>query len=101
MKRLIFLLPIVISIFCLVSSPQIALPQEKPPTREVYFSPKGGCTEAIIKELDKPKNKIMKKFFQMVLVFIPPFFLEKRQDWQEIKRRTKFEKELGICEIFL
>jgi hypothetical protein len=29
-----------------------------------------------------------------------PFFLKKRQDGQEIKRRTKFEKELGICGIF-
>ena len=36
----------------------------------------------------------------MVLVFIPPFFLKKRQDGQEIKRRSKFEKELGICEFF-
>ena len=33
--------------------------QENQPTWEVYFSPQGGCTEAIIKELDKAKTSIL------------------------------------------
>jgi len=37
-------------IFCILSSPSITLPQEKPTTWEVYFSPHGGCTDAIIGE---------------------------------------------------
>jgi phosphatidylserine/phosphatidylglycerophosphate/cardiolipin synthase-like enzyme len=39
--------------------PRITLPQEKPPALEVYFSPHGGCTEAIIGELNKAKNTIL------------------------------------------
>ena len=34
-----------------------ALPQEKLCRWEVYFSPHGGCTDAIIKQLDKAKAK--------------------------------------------
>ena len=30
--------------------------QEKSPTLEVYFSPHGGCTDAIIRELNQAKN---------------------------------------------
>jgi phosphatidylserine/phosphatidylglycerophosphate/cardiolipin synthase-like enzyme len=42
----------------MVFSPSIILPQEKP-TIEVYFSPHGGCSEAIIKELNKAKSTIL------------------------------------------
>ena len=41
----------------LLSSPVI--PQEKPPTWELYFSPNGGCTEAIVRELDKAQNTVL------------------------------------------
>lgn len=34
-------------------------PQEKQPTWEVYFSPHGGCTDAIIKRLDEAKTTIL------------------------------------------
>jgi len=33
--------------------------QDKPTAWEVYFSPKGGCTEAIIREMDRAKNSIL------------------------------------------
>ena len=44
-----------------VLSPPVSLSQEKPTTFnwEVYFSPHGGCTEAIIKELNKPKSTVL------------------------------------------
>ena len=61
MKRFIFLPSVVISIFCLVSSPTFTFPQEKPTTcnLEVYFSPHGGCTEAISRELNKAKSTVL------------------------------------------
>src|SRR4030043_666869 len=33
--------------------------QEKPPAWEVYFSPKGGCTDAIIRELNKAHSTVL------------------------------------------
>lgn len=33
--------------------------QERQPTWEVYFSPRGGCTEAIIKHLDSAKKTVL------------------------------------------
>jgi phosphatidylserine/phosphatidylglycerophosphate/cardiolipin synthase-like enzyme len=49
-----------VSIFALILGIiPIVLPQETFPPIEVYFSPKGGCTDAIVKELDKAKNTIL------------------------------------------
>jgi phosphatidylserine/phosphatidylglycerophosphate/cardiolipin synthase-like enzyme len=59
MKRIIFLLTIFIVTTWTILSPSITLPQETSPTIEVYFSPKGGCTDAIVKELDKAKSTIL------------------------------------------
>lgn len=36
-----------------------ALSQEKPPAWEVYFSPHGGCTDAIIREVTKAKSTLL------------------------------------------
>jgi TonB family protein len=43
----------------MVLSPSPALSQEKPCTWEVYFSPHGGCTYAIIRELNRAKNTVL------------------------------------------
>jgi phosphatidylserine/phosphatidylglycerophosphate/cardiolipin synthase-like enzyme len=59
MRRIITLLAIITVILGIVFSPSLTLPQESPPTWEVYFSPHGGCTEAIIKELNKAKSTIL------------------------------------------
>jgi phosphatidylserine/phosphatidylglycerophosphate/cardiolipin synthase-like enzyme len=61
MKPITALLAILTVILLMVLSPPITLPQEKPSACnwEVYFSPHGGCTEAIIKELNKAKNTIL------------------------------------------
>jgi len=40
-------------------SPYITLSQEKPTTLEVYFSPHGGCTDAIIRELNKAQKGVL------------------------------------------
>ena len=39
--------------------PSIIFPQETPPAWQVYFSPKGGCTEAVIRELNKAKSTVL------------------------------------------
>lgn len=54
MKRLLtFILAVVLLTF---ATPSI---HPQAPAWSVYFSPKGGCTEAIVKELDKAKTSIL------------------------------------------
>jgi hypothetical protein len=59
MKRVTVFFAIFSIIFLVFLSPYIILPQEKPCNWEVYFSPKGGCTDAVIRELDKAKSTIL------------------------------------------
>ena len=56
MKRLMGLL-IILSL--IISTPSLIFPQEKPMAWEVYFSPNGGCTDAIVRELDKAKGNVL------------------------------------------
>ncbi len=42
-----------------LASPISILSQERSTTWSVYFSPPGGCTEAIIKELDRSKTSVL------------------------------------------
>jgi phosphatidylserine/phosphatidylglycerophosphate/cardiolipin synthase-like enzyme len=59
MKRLVILFAFSIFVFGIFSPTSIIHPQEKTSTWEVYFSPHGGCTEAIIRELNKAKMTIL------------------------------------------
>lgn len=59
MKRITLLLTTLTVILCILLCSSITFTQEKPPIWEVYFSPSGGCTEAIIKELNKAKTSIL------------------------------------------
>ncbi len=59
MKRLTLVIAILIATLCIFSPPPITLSQEKSTTWEVYFSPHGGCTDAIIRELNKAKNTVL------------------------------------------
>jgi len=59
LKSITALLTIISITFWIVLSPPITLPQEKPPTIEVCFSPHGGCTEAIVRELNKAQTTIL------------------------------------------
>ena len=43
----------------MVLFPSITLPQDKLLSWEVYFSPNGGCTDAIVRELDKAKSTVL------------------------------------------
>jgi phosphatidylserine/phosphatidylglycerophosphate/cardiolipin synthase-like enzyme len=61
MKCIAVLLSILTVVSWIVLSPSFTLPQEKPPTCtwQVYFSPHGGCTDAIVRELNKAKNTVL------------------------------------------
>jgi phosphatidylserine/phosphatidylglycerophosphate/cardiolipin synthase-like enzyme len=59
MKRIAFLCTILTLSLSLSLLPPPVLPQEKPPTWEVYFSPNGGCTDAIVRELDNARSTVL------------------------------------------
>ena len=63
MKRNATFLVIASLIFWTFLSSSITLPQETPPTWQVYFSPKGGCTDAIVKELNKAQKTVLLQAF--------------------------------------
>lgn len=50
--------------------------QEKPPIYEVYFSPGGGCTEAIIKQIDQSKTTILIQAYYFTSAQIAKALLE-------------------------
>jgi phosphatidylserine/phosphatidylglycerophosphate/cardiolipin synthase-like enzyme len=59
MKWITILLTISITVLWMVFSASMTLPQEKPTAWEVYFSPHGGGTEAIIRELNKTITSVL------------------------------------------
>ena len=59
MKRIVFFLTIFIVTLWMALSPPVTVSQERSTGWEVYFSPRGGCTEAVIRELNKAKNTIL------------------------------------------
>jgi len=62
MKRLLFLRLLCLWGLCFVAAcdvqPRNRLPSALPPI-EVYFSPHGGCTEAVVREIDAAKSNIL------------------------------------------
>jgi phosphatidylserine/phosphatidylglycerophosphate/cardiolipin synthase-like enzyme len=61
MKRITTLFTLLMATVCIFLSPSVILPQEKPTTCNwiVYFSPNGGCTDAIVRELDKAQGTVL------------------------------------------
>ena len=59
MKDIIRLTVLLAAAVWIALFPSITLSQEKPTSIEVYFSPKGGCTDAVIRELNKAKNTVL------------------------------------------
>ena len=59
MKRIAFLCALLTVSLCLFLLPSSILPQDRPTTWEVYFSPNGGCTDAIVREVDKAKSTVL------------------------------------------
>ena len=77
-KRNSFLGVFVIIILSLFISSPLAHPQEKPNTcnLEAYFSPHGGCTDAIIRELNKAKNTVLVQAYSFTSVPIAKALLK-------------------------
>jgi len=59
MKRTIALIAILTISISIVLPSTITSPQENLPRWEVYFSSHGGCTDTIIKELNKAKDTVL------------------------------------------
>jgi len=61
MKLITTLLITLALILCTILSPSVILSQDHPPTCnwEVYFSPHGGATDAVIRELNKAKSTVL------------------------------------------
>ena len=59
MNRITFLCALITISLCTFLLPCPSLPQDKPTTWEVYFSPNGGCTDAIVRELDKASSTVL------------------------------------------
>ena len=58
MKRWASLFAITLTFWMILFSP-LAFSKESACNWQVYFSPKGGCTDAIIRELDKAKTSVL------------------------------------------
>lgn len=71
--------------FCLVFSPSLTLPQDKPTTWEVYFSPHDGCTDSIIQELGKAKTAVLVQGYSFTSAPIAKSLLDAQ------KRKVKVE----------
>jgi phosphatidylserine/phosphatidylglycerophosphate/cardiolipin synthase-like enzyme len=59
MKRTTLIIGVFAAFVLSIFSPFIALAQEKAVAWEVYFSPNGECTRAIIRELNKAQNTVL------------------------------------------
>jgi len=68
LRRIAGLLIIFTVILWMVLPPSFTLAQEKPTSWDVYFSPKGGCTDAIIRELNKAKSTILVQAYSFTSV---------------------------------
>ncbi len=59
MKRVTAVLLILMTALWLILYPPTTLSQERAPNWQVYFSPHGGCTNAMINELNKAKDTVL------------------------------------------
>jgi phosphatidylserine/phosphatidylglycerophosphate/cardiolipin synthase-like enzyme len=84
-RRIIALLAIITVTLGMVFSPSLTLPQENQRTWEVYFQPHGGCTEAIIRELNKAKSTILVQAYEFTSAPIAEALLNAHE------RRVKVE----------
>jgi phosphatidylserine/phosphatidylglycerophosphate/cardiolipin synthase-like enzyme len=71
---------------CLFGCQQAASGPPAPgPIVEVYFSPKGGCTEAVVKELDKAKTTVLVQAYSFTSVPIAKALVDAHKRGVDIK----------------
>jgi phosphatidylserine/phosphatidylglycerophosphate/cardiolipin synthase-like enzyme len=59
MKKIVPLFVLLTLFMYLIVLPTATYSQERSPVLEVYFSPHGGCTDAIIRELNRAKTSVL------------------------------------------
>ena len=108
MKRITFLHTLLTFSLCTFLVPYPSYSQEKPTPWEVYFSPNGGCTDAIVRELDKAQSTVLVQAYSFTSYKIAKALLDahKRGVKVEIildKSQMKFHTTvvLGICQNLL
>jgi ABC-type branched-subunit amino acid transport system ATPase component len=105
MSRITASLSIIIVIFLMVKSNPIHLySQEKLLTIEVNFSPNGGCTEAIIRELNKAKSTILLQAYSFTSVPIAKALLNAHKRGVKVEvildksqRTQKYSSATFLC----
>jgi len=75
-----------IMLLCLGAIPPIfTYSQERCPSLEVYFSPHGGCTEAIIRELNRAKNTVLVHAYSFTSAPIAKALLNAHKRWVKVE----------------
>jgi phosphatidylserine/phosphatidylglycerophosphate/cardiolipin synthase-like enzyme len=85
MKKITASFAILTLFICLVVLSTATHSQEKAPAWEVYFSPHGGCTDAIIREVNKAKNTVLVQAYSFTSAPIAKALLDAH------KRKVKVE----------
>jgi hypothetical protein len=75
MHRLLLLLLIVVSLISGCQAQDTSQPTTLPPI-EVFFSPKGGCTEAVVRELNAAKSSVLVQAYSFTSAPIAKALLE-------------------------
>jgi phosphatidylserine/phosphatidylglycerophosphate/cardiolipin synthase-like enzyme len=88
MKKNILLIAFILLSLQIITSSVLAAPLPATGTIEVYFSPNGGCTEAIVSEIDRAKSEILVQAYSFTSVPIAKALLEAK------KRGVKIEAVL-------
>jgi phosphatidylserine/phosphatidylglycerophosphate/cardiolipin synthase-like enzyme len=68
-------------------------PQALPPI-EVYFSPKGGCTEAVVKEINAAQKMILVQAYSFTSVPIAKALVDAHKRGVQIKVITGYSKRV-------
>ncbi len=90
MRRITALLVIFTLALCILS-PLPVFPQETPTNWEIYFSPSGGCTDAIVRELNKARSTVLVQAYLFSSTQIAKALVEAH------KRGVKAEVILAVC----
>jgi hypothetical protein len=84
--------PLILILLVSLSSCQAQEPPKAPPSLppiEVHFSPKGGCTEAVVKEINAAKMTILVQAYSFTSVPIAKALVEGMMAWEHCIGRIR------------
>jgi phosphatidylserine/phosphatidylglycerophosphate/cardiolipin synthase-like enzyme len=82
MKRLLILL---FGLCCLPACQPIVEADRPPPVIEVRFSPKGGCTEAVVRQLDAARSRVLVQAYSFTSAPIAKALVEAHNRGVDVK----------------